>query len=222
MLVLLVCAAPALAQEVTDEKVRAILSEGLETALVVIADTSGSMRDRPASGGMQNKIDIANTVLPKFVQRLPADIPVALMYFYGCQVRWAVPFESSRRDRVVSLSGQLRAGGATPIARSLALARDALKPRREKNPYGRFVVVLLTDGEETCLPMEQLKKSAAELAQLGIELHVIGFDLPSQDTLLKTIGTKYYFASDSHGLEKGLEAVQGELEVDATIDTIGK
>lgn len=218
----LACAAAARAQApVPEEKVKAILNEGLETVLVVIADTSGSMRDQPASGGGQAKIEIARGALKSFVEGLPGEVQTGLMIFWGCHVRWMAQPAPDSRPAIGREIAAMQPRGSTPIAMSLQSTLSALKAKRDKNPYGRYVILLLTDGEETCSPPAKVAETAQAILAAGIELHVIGFDLPSQDTELKKIGTRYYLASDSKSLTEGLSAVQGELEVGTTMNAIG-
>jgi Mg-chelatase subunit ChlD len=225
VLIALVClTTTASAQQpapVPDDKIKAILNEGLETVLVVVADTSGSMRDRPQSGGWSPKIDISREALTGFVRRLPEEVELAMITFWGCHVRWMAQPAQDSRPAIARELGAMQPRGSTPIAMSLEAALTALKAKREKNPYGRYMILLLTDGEETCSTPYLVGETATKIAKAGIELQVIGFDLPSQDTELKKIGTKYYLASDSKELEAGLQSVQGELELDATVDAVG-
>jgi len=221
-LALVLLASSAVAQPASPEKLRAIMNEGLETAMVVVMDTSGSMRDRPQTGGDVSKIDIAKQALGAFLQGLPPDVQVGMMIFWGCQPRWMAELGKSSRDDVLKRVSEMQARGSTPIVSSLNAAYEALKVRREKNPYGRYIVLLITDGEETCSPPAQVGEAADRITKAGVELHSIGFDLPSADSQLKKMSTKYYLASDSKELEAGLQSVQGELAVDGGIDAIGK
>ena len=212
----------AIAQPVPADKVRAILNEGLETCMIVVADTSGSMRDIPQTGGGVPKIDISKSALTSFLRKLPEEVQVGMMTFWGCTPRWQAELGKASREDVIARAGEMQARGSTPIHNSLELAFGALKARRDKNPYGRYIILLITDGEETCSQPGLVGETAEKITRAGIELHSIGFDLPSADSQLKKMSTKYYLASDSKELEAGLSSVQGELEVDATVDTIAK
>lgn len=202
------------------DKVKAILNEGLETVMVIIADTSGSMRDRPATGGWTAKIDIAKESLAAFVASLPGDLKLGMITFNGCQPRWTAALGSSTIADLGQRVKEMEARGSTPIHLSLELAYEGVKDIRAKNPYARVVVLLLTDGEETCSTPQLVGETAAKFAKERIELQVIGFDLPSQDTELKKIGVKYYLASDSKSLAEGLSSVQGELSIDGGVDAV--
>ena len=219
----LVClASVALAQKapVNEDKIKAILNEGLETTMVVIADTSGSMRDRPQTGGWSSKIDIARGALSSFVTNLPADIKLGMITFNGCQPRWVAELGKSSNADVAQRAKEMEAHGSTPIHLSLEMAFEALKDTRAKNPYARIVILLITDGEETCSTPYLVGETAVKIAKAGMELHSIGFDLPSADSELKRLSTKYYLASDSKELEAGLSSVQGELSIDGGVDSV--
>lgn len=222
LLGLVLATSSAFAQKppVDQAKVDAILSEGLETVMVVVADTSGSMRDRPQAGGWTSKIDISREAVAKFIANLPADIKLGMITFDGCRPRWVAELGKSTNAEIAQRAKEMEARGSTPIHLSLELAYEGVKELRAKNPYARVVVLLITDGEETCSTPYLVGETAAKLAKEKIELQVIGFDLPSQDTELKKIGVKYYLASDSKDLEAGLSSVQGELSIDGGVDSV--
>jgi Ca-activated chloride channel family protein len=206
-------------------RAQSIMNEGLETCLVLVADTSGSMRNAPAGGtggtGGPAKIGIARDALAQFAGAVPETVQMGMITFAGCRAQWVAKLGESSRAAILDRVAALEARGSTPIVGSLTLAHEALKERRARNPYGRYVIVLVTDGEETCAAPSLLPEVSARIAESAVELHVIGFDLPSEDTPLRGIGAKYYQASDSTQLREGLSTVQGELEVDAKVDTLG-
>lgn len=217
----LVLATSCFAQAKVDPaRVEAILSEGLETVMILVADTSGSMRDRPASGGWTSKIDISREAVASFIGKLPADVRLGMITFDGCRPRWVAVLDKVSNADVAQRAKEMEARGSTPIHLSLELAYEGVKERRRLNPYARIVVLLITDGEETCSTPHLVGETAAKMAAERIELQVIGFDLPSQDTQLKKIGAKYYLASDSKDLEAGLSSVQGELQIDGGVDSV--
>jgi Ca-activated chloride channel family protein len=217
----LVCSGAAFPDQPLDQRVEAILNEGMETNLIVIADTSGSMRERPASGEEQPKIEIAKSALTQFVKALPPTVQIGLMMFHGCQPTWVSPLGGADRNTLLARVDRLRAMGSTPIATALKLAFKELKSRATKNPYGRNVILLVTDGEETCEPPAEVVTVANQITASGVEIHAIGFDLPDRDSDLKKVSTTYYYASDSKGLAAGLSTVQAELSMDGQVNTIG-
>jgi Mg-chelatase subunit ChlD len=209
----------ARADQLALERAQEILNEGMETNLVVIADTSGSMRQRPAFGVWQAKIEIARSALSRFLTALPAEIHVGMIIFRGCRPEWVAKLDEVKRDDLIGRVANLQATGSTPIASSLKMAFEALKARVAKNPYGRNVILVVTDGEETCLPPSAVVEAASLATRSAVEVQSIGFDLPGEDTDLKRVSTKYYNASDAKALSEGLSSVQAELSVDGATGT---
>lgn len=241
-LVALFGAGPARAQEpIPPEKIEAMLQEGMETNLVVVADTSGSMRDLPAiarrgrlrrmldrftgagevpANVNRSKIEIAREALSSFVNHLPANVNCGLIFYNGCDARWVQGLGAGTRANMVGFISSMQGAGSTPLAASLRLAFGGVAAKAAANPYARNVVLLVTDGEETCESDDALRRVAAEMAGKFVELHIIGFDLPNAGGALQEVGTRYYFAGDSRELEAGLASVEGELSVDGQVDAI--
>lgn len=145
------------------------------TSIELILDASGSMLQKL---GGQRRIDIARNVLDQLVQRdIAPGTPVALRVF-GHQKADACDTERvvalAPLDRA-SLGATLRAIEAknlakTPIAASLAAVAGDLA-----GVEGQALVILVTDGEETCNgdPVAEI----ARLRQSGFQvaLNVVGF-----------------------------------------------
>ncbi len=200
-------------QDTNQDRIESILNEGLDVRIVLVADTSGSMAANPKSGGRHTKMSIAKQALSEFVRQLPAQTEVGLIIFKGCQSGWAVPLGKLDRKAVTMAISDLKPRGSTPIYKSLLMGAQELVQSMEKNPYSRNVIVLVTDGEETCNSVADVQKVSDIIAIKMMELNVIGFDLPGQISYLKTIGSQYYQASDHEELRKGLASVQAELSV---------
>ncbi len=152
-----------------------------------VVDSSGSMwgtLPESLDGRRERKIDAAKRVLGELFAGLPADTEVGLRA-YGhrtgrCDdtellvpVGAADPAELSARVRA------LRPKGRTPIAASLRSAGDDLKSVAGHGYLGERMIVLVTDGIETCKG-----DPCAEAARLGDSLrlrsHVVGFGLSSK------------------------------------------
>jgi hypothetical protein len=187
---------------------RPVLPEG--AAVELILDASGSMLQRQ---GGQRRIDLAKTVLSDLVRdALPQGTPFALRVFGHREA------DSCRTDLEIALS-PLAAGSAagriaaieaknlakTPIARSLELVADDLA-----GTSGPSVVVLVTDGEETCGgdPAAAVK----QLRGLGFEVRVdiVGFaidddDLESEFRYWADLGGgRYHDAADAAALASSI------------------
>ncbi|MFU8888766.1 MAG: VWA domain-containing protein [Trueperaceae bacterium] len=157
-------------------------AQGAPTHVLLVLDASGSMFNRLADG--QYRITAAKDAVAGFVSRLPAtpDLHVGLRV-YGARVaalddtacedsELVVPVAGFDREGLLGAVRGTQAKGATPIAYSLELALDDLR-----DATGRAIVILVTDGIESC--GGDVRAAAERLAAAGFELdlRIIGFDL---------------------------------------------
>jgi len=165
------------------------------TSVLLVLDASGSMYLKLADG--QYRIAAAKDALSTFVSRLPDadDLDVGLR-IYGANVgaldagacddsELVVPVAGFDRATLLRTIRETQAKGATPIARSLELAADDLR-----GAQGRAIIVLVTDGAESC--GGDVRGAVEQLARTGIEvdLRIIGFDLsPAASQSFEGLGT---------------------------------
>jgi hypothetical protein len=130
--------------------VRVTAKPGAATGAVeVILDASGSMLQRL---GSQRRIDIAKQTLTKLTSSIiPANTPFALRVFGrevdSCQTDLEIAVSPLDAAKVGAKIAALEAknNAKTPIGASLEKVADDLKSVR-----GERLVIVLTDGEETC------------------------------------------------------------------------
>ena len=144
-------------------------------AVMLVLDASGSMLQKL---GGKRRIDLARESLVGLVNdALTDDDAIALRVFghrkpAACDTELVVPRGAGQRDRIrQKLAGiQAKNLARTPIAQSLAGVRGDLAGHQ-----GPAVVVLLTDGEETCDgdPVAEIGKLRA--AGLDVVVNVVGF-----------------------------------------------
>ena len=191
------------------------------TSVLLVLDASGSMYLKLADG--QYRIAAAKDALTTFVSRLPDadDLDVGLR-IYGANVgaldegacddsELAVPVAGFDRATLLRTIRETQAKGATPIARSLELAADDLRGTR-----GRAIIVLVTDGAESC--GGDVRAAVAALASAGIEvdLRIIGFDLsPAASQSFEGLGT-FENATSAVELAAALGRAVDVTAVDAT------
>lgn len=152
-----------------------------DRSIALILDASGSMNASLASGG--TRLDAAKAAVGDFLAKLPP--PTRLSYrVYGHQsptkqrnckdTELMVDFApvSANRDAILAKTQVVKAQGYTPITYVIQLA--AADVAREP---GERVVVLVSDGKETCEgdPCAAAKALAAADAKLVI--HTIGFNV---------------------------------------------
>lgn len=149
-----------------------------QTHMILILDGSGSMWGQIDG---KAKITIAKEVLNELIDDLPGDLNVGLTA-YGhrregdCRdvERLTLP-GSVDKARLKALVGGISPKGKTPIAFSLTETAGELK-----SLDGERVIVLVTDGIESC--HGDPCQVARELAEAGVvtKIHIVGFDLTEE------------------------------------------
>ena len=208
-----------------DEASSGPTSIGVSTEIIL--DTSGSMLERL---GRQRKIDVARKVLTDLVtRRLPAGAPVALRVFGDagtgaggaggdpCATSLAVPLSpldpGVMADRIASL--EVVQATDTPIGAAL---REV--PGDLADSGGTHVLVLITDGEETCGGDPPAAIRALKAKGIDARVNIVGFGL-SDKRLKKSMqgwaragNGGYYDAKDSAQLAGALaDAVSAPFRV---------
>ncbi|MEM7181672.1 MAG: VWA domain-containing protein [Spirochaetota bacterium] len=188
---------------------------------IYILDESGSMRERIKG---RTRMEVAKEIVIKYIKNLPenfsgifTDFPMRLgMYSYGktssCEAieEMQSPYKRLKRKKLISLVEQMKPNGRTPIAKSLD--HVAAKIRKKKN--GKFNVMLVTDGVESCRgnPI----RAARDLISLNsldvsVKLSVIGLGVPKDiESELKKI------AEASNGTYHTVNSAEEFEEVFAT------
>jgi len=182
---------------------------GAGGAVELILDTSGSMLQRM---GSRRRIEIAKDTLTRLTSGvIPSGTPFALRVFGrgkdSCQTDLDIPLQPLDAAAVSARIGALAAknNAKTPIGAALGSVAEDLG-----SASGDRVVVLVTDGEETCGgdPAEEILK----LRQKGVDVRVniVGFavddaKLASTFKLWSRAGDGSYFdARDAAGLTRAL------------------
>ena len=181
-------------------------------AVELILDASGSMLKRLDG---ERRIDIAKQVLGEAVAELiPAGTPMALRVFghrepNACRTDLEIPLAPLDVASVSKTLNTIQAKNLakTPIAKSLAMVASDLK-----DAPGSKVVILVSDGEETCEgdPQQVIEKMAD--AGLDIILNIVGFAI--DDAALEARfrswatqgGGEYFQANDRAGLRQSIAA----------------
>ena len=199
----------------------AILAQG---AIELILDASGSMLQRLDG---QRRIAIAREVLTDLVTNtLPAGTPLALRVFGhrtpdACQTDLEVPLAPLDPDRVAGLIAGTDAKNLakTPIAQSLELVLQDLE-----GAEGQKLILLITDGEETCDGDPAAAIQMLKDAGFDIRLNIIGFAIDEAalksdfETWADLGGGRYFDANSADELSDAVsEALRPKFQVlDAT------
>jgi Mg-chelatase subunit ChlD len=205
-------------------------------AVEIILDASGSMYKKIAD---RTRIDIAKTVLTDLLQTtIPAGTPLALRIYGHREAR------SCRTDLELPLKPLVKAdalkiiNSVDPQDRSRTPLADSLNKVTEdlKEADGSRLVILLTDGEESC--NGDPEEAVRTLKEVGVDvkLNIVGMAIDSDAVKQKfaewaKIGGGLYFDADSpEALKSALEKAlfpkyqlidqNGEVTVESVADGV--
>ena len=179
-------------------------------AVELILDASGSMLQRLEG---KRRIVVAKEVLTEAVQQhIPAGTPVALRVFGhkevdSCRTDLEIPLGPLDPVAAASTIDGINAMNLarTPIADSLAAVENDLQGA------GSGVIVLVTDGEETCEGDPGKVIEALRNKGLQVSLNIVGFaiddvELAAQfESWAELGGGRYLAANDQGGLSQAIE-----------------
>ena len=197
-------------------------------SVVFVLDLSGSMDD--AAGDGRTRLEAAQAALADVLARAPTDgsQEYALTTFGGgCDVRVPIDFTGNPQD-VVAYSSGLVADGSTPLAAALRqgqhLGLDAASSED-------VLLVLLSDGEETCdgdpvgvaraIGQGVRAKAVASLGTLAkvISVNAIGFGVEPGSAadqqiqaIAKEAGGNYFRAHETADLAVALGQASGLVQ----------
>jgi Ca-activated chloride channel family protein len=199
-----------------------------EDAMIVF-DASGSMAGDgwgygSESSGTVSRIDKVRSALREILPSITRFRRVGLLTYGSgswnqCTIHLALKPTPNAADRVVAAVDTLRPAGRTPLTEAVARAADALDFRNKPG-----VIVILTDGEETCggAPCDLSEKLHAAADQLTI--HVISLRVKNYTwigekgildakCLAEKNGGQYVPVDTLAGLREALEKTLGCLMV---------
>ncbi len=185
----------------------------------IILDASGSMLQKI---GGQRRIDIAKQTLSKLTSSgIPAGTPFALRVFGreidSCQTDLDIPLSPLSAATVATKINALEAknNARTPIGASLEKVTSDLASVK-----GERLVVLLTDGEETCGGDPAAAIAALTKAGTTVRVNIVGFAIEDPKLAVTfshwaSLGNGTYFdAKDAAGLGNALtQSMRSSFEV---------
>lgn len=199
-----------------------IAAEHVPRAIELVVDSSGSMWGWAGDG---LKIDVARRAVTKLLDQLPRDTVVGLRA-YGHRDKTCtdtlllVPPARLDLPRLLGALEALTPHGKTPIAHSLELAAQDLQPLGGGGWLGERIVVLVTDGIETCGGDPCAVAARLATPEVRVRANVIGFalgtevDATSLRCMAEATGGTYVAADDADAL---VEALARAVEVLYTI-----
>lgn len=183
---------------------------GPDDAVGVILDASGSMLQRL---GDERRIAIARDTLKELVtETLPATTGFALRVFGhrevdSCRTDLEIPLGPLKRDATLATIDAINAMNLarTPLGHSIGLAKHDLQ-----GVEGRRVLIVLTDGEETCDGDALAAIQALRNLGWDIQVNIIGFAIedPELEQTFESWAAagagRYFAAADGESLRDAL------------------
>lgn len=181
--------------------------------ILLVFDCSFSMTEKIRQ---RSKFDVAKDVLRELIHQLPADSKVGLRLYghrYGSMTsksrtdtELVVPIGPLEREKLRGAITAADAQGQTPLVFSTLQAAEDLKK------VGGGVVIVVTDGEESC--GGRPREAGKQLATLGVplRLEVIGFALTGRRVVdemtafTAPTGGRFRTAADALQLAAALKA----------------
>ena len=188
-------------------------------AVEIILDASGSMLQRM---GSERRIEVAKRTLTALTSDvIPSGTPFALRVFGkeagSCQTDLEIPLTPLNPAAVAAKIASLQAknNAKTPIAASLQKVQADLGSAR-----GERIVVLVTDGEETCDGDPAAAITALRAAGSDVRVNIVGFAIDDEglreafEEWAGLGGGAYFDANDADALTAALQgAVRRSFEV---------
>jgi Mg-chelatase subunit ChlD len=185
-----------------------------QSSTLLVLDASGSMNARLPDG--QTRIDAAKKAVADLVSRMDPGTRLALRA-YGHQsptqkkdckdTALLVGFAplASNRAEVIAQAQALQARGYTPITHALTAAAQDIASEES----GERVIVLVSDGQETCASDPCIAARALAAADAKLVIHTIGFGVgAAARTQLQCIANvargSYFDANSTAGLTSTL------------------
>jgi len=177
--------------------------------VVVVLDDSGSMRDRMTGNRNMSKMDAARSALTQVLQSLPDDANVGVLTLNtrSGNDNWIAPLGLVERGEIANQISRISATGGTPLGEAMQIAADALLDARQKQMYGTYRMLIVTDGEasdpelvDQYLPMARAR---------GLMIDVIGVSMPGDHSLATQVQS-YRRADDPNSLTRALAEVFAE------------
>lgn len=189
---------------------------------MIVFDASGSMAGNTVQGLFSDitRIDEVRKALAEVLPGVTRFRHIGLITYgpgpYGqCNVALDFPPIPNAAERIMSVVNAINPAGKTPLVEAVKQAAEVLDYRTEKG-----VIVLLTDGEETCggAPCELGKWLKANSRDLTV--HVIGYQLRGfswtgaqsildVECLAEETGGLYITAQNREDLVKAFEKTLG-------------
>lgn len=176
-------------------------------SVVIVLDDSGSMNER-MSGGVR-RIEAAKKAIEAVLKQFPADTNLGLLLLNGDRSKqhWAIPLEHLSVPQATRKVESVIADGGTPLGDRMREGADALLQLREKQIYGNYRLLIVTDGEANDAKL--LALYLPDVLSRGLIVDAIGVDMKQNHSLATRVHS-YRRADDGAALSKAIQEVFAE------------
>ncbi|MFC1759830.1 VWA domain-containing protein, partial [Planctomycetota bacterium] len=166
--------------------------------VVVLLDDSGSMQER-MHGQPTSRIDAAKDALLTVLNQIPDDGSIGVLAMNGTSGggEWIIELGPIDKSQIENAVGRIQARGGTPLGAFMKQAADALLQLREKQFYGTYRLLVVTDGEANDAAF--LDSVLPDVLRRNITVDVIGVDMKTDHSLATQVDN-YRRADDPESL----------------------
>jgi len=194
---------------------------GATKQAILVLDASGSMWGKVDG---RHKIEIARDVVKNTVSTWDTNIEMGLMA-YGhrrkgdcSDIELLLPPKALNPESFIKQANRLNPTGKTPLSAAVTKAAESLDYKNTK-----ATVILVSDGKETCDLDPCAVGAALEAAGLDFTAHIIGFDIPKEETqglqcLAENTGGIFIEASNSDELTEALKDTKTVMTDEVGLD----
>lgn len=177
--------------------------------VAVVLDDSGSMGEPMRRTPRVRKIQAAKSALLAVLNDLPKDAQLGIVLLNGSVQgsSWVVPLGPVDFPKARQAILQVQPINGTPLGKFMKVGADALLEHRAKEFYGDYRLLIVTDGEAT--DAELVDRYLPEIMARGLNVDVIGVDMPQQHSLATRVHT-YRRADDPAALQQAIRTVLAE------------
>jgi uncharacterized protein YegL len=181
--------------------------------VVIVLDDSGSMNEQMRNGG--TRMEAAKSAIAAVLKQFKRDTKLGVLLLNGSPSKehWVIPLEPLSVETSTRLVKALRADGGTPLGDRIREGADALLKMREKQIFGNYRLLIVTDGEANDARL--LAAYLPDVLSRGIIVDAIGVDM-KQDHSLATRVHSYRRADDQAALQKAVQEVFAERDDSAS------
>lgn len=185
--------------------------------IIIVFDASGSMDRAMSQSDKRPRLPIAQKALKQVLQNIPDNSNIGLFVFGDIKNDNPVQIGPKDLYALNSAIDTIRAGGGTPLGAYMQKASNQLLEQRQKNlGYGRYKLLVVTDGEAG--DGDLMQRVAKEVIKRNLSLEVIGVAMDSNHTLSSTC-TVYRAANNEESLNRAMAAAVAETKAIPASDT---